>query len=168
MIRIRRFRWSDFRDVLSILQGAFSGFYETFSLDEFNTPRSLYFRLRFGRPIARIKQVLLDQSPASFFDSAHDPVILVAETPEMKVVGVALLSNIAKTVWSLDQIAVLPEYQRQGVGTRLVKEAIAHIKANGGKTITLTTARDKANLVKFYLDLGFTISNEVRMSYSMK
>lgn len=164
MIRTRRFRWSDLESVVPILRGAFSDFYESYGLNDITTFRSLYFRFGFGKIVARTKHALLDLSLKPLFKDTYDPGIFVAETSEDKVIGIAVVNNIARTVWSLDQIAVLPDYQGLGVGTRLVREITSYVRAKGGKTLGLYTDRKNDNLMRFYFDLGFMVSDEIHLT----
>lgn len=168
MIRTRHFRWSDFESIAPILHGAFSDLYGSYGLNDVDTLRRLYFRFRFGKIFARTKHALLDLSLRPLFKDTYDPAIFVAETSQDKVIGIAVANNIARTAWSLDQIAVLPGYQGVGVGTRLVREITSYVRAKGGKTIALYTDGKNDNLVKFYLNLRFMVSNEINMTLDLE
>lgn len=66
----------------------------------------------------------------------------------------------------LVSLAVLPEQQEQGVGTRLVEAAIAHCRANAiGRLIVGTGAWETDN-INFYLRRGFRIINVNRGFFS--
>jgi ribosomal protein S18 acetylase RimI-like enzyme len=168
MIRIRLFSWQDFQSVAYILLTAFPDFYSSLGFSNSNMRRVLYLRLRYGRLVSRIKHVLVDFSPKLLFDSTHDPAVFVAETSENKVVGVATVNNVIKAIWSLDQLAVLPEYRSQGIGSQLVREIVSYVRNKGGKTLSIGTDRNKPHLLEFYGNLGFKVSDEIQMSLDME
>lgn len=168
MIKIRLFKWQDFQSVAYILSTAFPDFYSSLGYSDSHVRRTLYLRLRYGRLVSRIKHVLVDFSPRPLFDSMHDPAVFVAETSENKVVGVAMVTNVIKAIWLLEQLAILPEYRGRGIGSQLVREIVSYVRNKSGKIISIDIDRDKPYLLEFYGNLGFKISDEVHISYSIK
>lgn len=96
------------------------------------------------------------------------------------------ISNYDGRVWELHPMAVLPERQRQGIGTRLVQEFERQVRLRGGLTVLLgsddeddmttlsgidlydntwehiRTIRDKkGHPFVFYQKLGYTITGVV-------
>ncbi|MFB9312485.1 GNAT family N-acetyltransferase [Nocardioides plantarum] len=55
----------------------------------------------------------------------------------------------------LDQLSVLPSYQRQGIGTTLVRAAMEEARWAGYDRMSLTTYRDVPWNGPFYAGLGF-------------
>ncbi len=56
-------------------------------------------------------------------------------------------------------IAVEKEYQRQGIGTRLLDKAICYAKENGKKSLSLEVDENNISAISFYEKQGFeTIS----------
>jgi ribosomal protein S18 acetylase RimI-like enzyme len=70
------------------------------------------------------------------------------------VIGFAMLSRVD---WhaSLDEIHVVPEHGRRGVGTALVREVIATARREGRGRLTLATMRDVPFNAPWYRRLGF-------------
>jgi len=58
-------------------------------------------------------------------------------------------------VWSMSNVAVLPEYRGRGIGGQLVDVAIAHIRRRGGRRIFLDVRHDNALAVALYQRRGF-------------
>jgi ribosomal protein S18 acetylase RimI-like enzyme len=84
-------------------------------------------------------------------------VILVAEQ-EKKVVGFVLGTWDGARAF-LFKMSVLPDFQRRGIGTLLVKEATRKFKEMGAVTIGLSaadgTGGDRNNAIGFWEKLGF-------------
>lgn len=81
------------------------------------------------------------------------------------VVGLALVFDDVGYA-ELVSLAVLPEQQEQGVGTRLVEAAIAHCRANAIGRLIVGTGAWETNNIKFYLRRGFRIFNVNRGFFS--
>ncbi len=63
----------------------------------------------------------------------------------------------------LEDMVVVPETRGQGVGTQLLKQAIAFAKANGCLRITLLTDADNHVAQAFYRKQGFVASSMLPM-----
>ncbi len=57
-------------------------------------------------------------------------------------------------------IDLLPKYQRQGLGTRLMDALIAHLKEKGIPGVMLGVARDNEKGQNFYRKYGFSVVEE--------
>ena len=71
-----------------------------------------------------------------------------------RVVGFAATRVIGQALY-LDQVSVLPEAGRRGLGRRLVLEVIEASRERGLKSVLLSTFRDLAWNGPFYRQLGF-------------
>lgn len=165
MIRIRTLRKSDFEDIIDIMRNV--------CLDASNYTTSslrwrLHYRLRFWKLSTRLKYALKKRSIRYLLAATLDPAVFVAETLKKKVIGLAIVSSMAETVWSLDEIAVHPSYQRQGVGAQLVKAAISYVEDRGGKAIILTVESDNVDAVVFYQGLGFKTLKTIYMGLAIE
>lgn len=60
----------------------------------------------------------------------------------------------------LARLAVLPKYQRFGVGTALVEDMLQRLKQPLIREITVNTQQDNPNSIKLYQKLGFTLTGE--------
>ncbi len=82
------------------------------------------------------------------------PLAWVAVSDE-KIVGVVITNQ----EW-VDDLWVLRERRRQGVGSRLLAQGEAEIAARGYRTFRLRVVRANAVAVQFYLSQGWQIARE--------
>lgn len=52
-------------------------------------------------------------------------------------------------------LAVLPEYRKQGIGERLVNDLVEHLKENGACCLVLEVRQSNAPAISLYTKLGF-------------
>lgn len=72
------------------------------------------------------------------------------------LIGMGRLVGDGSMYWYIQDVAVLPEYQRQGIGSAIVERLISHAQdslAAPWASIGLTARKDKE---PFYEKLGFT------------
>jgi len=70
------------------------------------------------------------------------------------LIGVAI--TIRDTAgWTLDQVAVAPEYQGSGIGSRLIGHVEAEARRHGAPVLFLDTAAMMTDLLRLYRRLGF-------------
>jgi ribosomal protein S18 acetylase RimI-like enzyme len=60
-----------------------------------------------------------------------------------------------ESVWILNDLYVLPEYRRQGVGRQLIETAMRLVKQREDKGLALSTAHDNHSAQGLYETLGF-------------
>ena len=82
--------------------------------------------------------------------------VWVAVTGGGEVVGFAYAAVIDGSC-HLEEVDVLPEYGRRGIGASLVREVRAHAEREGLRGVTLTTYRSVPWNAPFYRRLGFEI-----------
>jgi len=108
------------------------------------------------------------------FGSECDDHCLVAVSGD-KIIGavwVRILDGEIKGFGNIDSetpefaISLFKEYRNKGLGTRLMKEMIAYLKAKGYKQTSLSVAKNNYAL-KMYRKLGFEIIKENRHDYLM-
>jgi GNAT superfamily N-acetyltransferase len=83
--------------------------------------------------------------------------LLVAELRDDTIAGFALAALLDDGSAHLEELDVLPEYGRRGIGTELVAATCRWAKALGHPGLTLTTYRDVPFNAPFYVRLGFRI-----------
>lgn len=94
------------------------------------------------------------------------PCFLVAERPGAGpggsgVVGYAFVtSHFEGRLVHLVRIAVLPAFQGQGVGVRLLAEVVAYARGAGAHTLTLNTQEDNLAARRLYEWFGFRQAGE--------
>lgn len=84
--------------------------------------------------------------------------LLVAELAQ-EIVGYVLAEHQAVEAF-IGRVAVRPSYQRQGIGTRLMVEALNRLKEKGIKTVYLNTQEDNVPSRSLYEGLGFQPTGE--------
>jgi len=96
-----------------------------------------------------------------FYVKAGGNFFVAQDADSSAIVGFVGLLNKGGGVGMIKRMAVIPEYHRQGIGTRLLKEAIAWAQEKGFQKLTLTTG-DIEQAKPVYDRLGFQeISSEV-------
>ena len=95
------------------------------------------------------------------FPAADHSIILFGETP----VG-RLIVNRTDEYLSLTDIAILPQYQKKGIATKLIKQ----LQVEAGIDRPLVLRVDKTNIAAkaLYDKLEFKVIGETEILYSMK
>lgn len=91
--------------------------------------------------------------PEGFEEPSGWTLAVVAELDE-RVVGMARLTELTPDVIVLDQVSVVPEFGRQGIGRGLLLSVAGAARALGYSAITGTTFRDLLFNGPFYATLG--------------
>lgn len=86
----------------------------------------------------------------------EEGVLLTALTPEAVPVGFAA-GSVEENWLHIAEVDVHPDWQRQGVGTQLIRAILDTGRARGLVGATLTTDRLAAFNARFYATLGFEI-----------
>jgi ribosomal protein S18 acetylase RimI-like enzyme len=73
-----------------------------------------------------------------------------------ELVGAVLTSAVAPGVGHTTQICVMPGYQRQGLGRRLIQATIQSLQARRFNALSLTVTAANQRAVSLYASLGFT------------
>ncbi|QQG44855.1 MAG: GNAT family N-acetyltransferase [Candidatus Roizmanbacteria bacterium] len=79
-----------------------------------------------------------------------------------KIVGIYVLQNKNNGVVELKNIAVRKTYQNQGIGKKLVLDAIEKAKSFGAKEIEVGTGNSSISQLAFYQKCGFRITEIVK------
>ena len=102
------------------------------------------------------------QSYKMQFPTAEHSIILIDETPAGSIIVDRSPDHI-----SLTDIAVLPQYQRRGIATQLLRrlqDEAAHAK----KPLVLSVEKSNDRAFKLYKACDFEITGESTFSYSMQ
>ncbi|HML29946.1 MAG TPA: GNAT family N-acetyltransferase [Hyphomicrobium sp.] len=83
---------------------------------------------------------------------------VLAAYNDISVVGMAHLVGDESYV-ELVSLAVRPEFQRQGFGTRLIDAAVRHCRAHKTGRLIVGTGAWETDNINFYLHRGFRIFN---------
>ena len=104
-----------------------------------------------------IEPILLSPAADGRQRDAQPGFLLVAGEPPVGFVHVLLIDGHAH----LEQLSVLPELQRRGIGAALTRAAMAEARAQGFDRLSLCTYRDVPWNGPFYRGLGFTEVTEL-------
>jgi ribosomal protein S18 acetylase RimI-like enzyme len=133
VMRLRSFQLADVHDVLGIWQMTAS------HQKEKETLRVLYEQLAYDRDL-----------------------VIVAEAPDQKVIG-AIVGTIDKNTGFFYCLAVHPCFQKQKVGTALVRELEYRFLQKGVKRIWITVDKGTEKLLPFYQHLGYSNTCSTRL-----
>lgn len=101
--------------------------------------------------------LLADPSPSIVGDYLSRGQCFVAEIDNQIVGEYVLLPTKPKTV-ELVNVAVSPNYQRKGIGKRLVQKAIKQAAQMGYQTIEVGTGNSSLDQLALYQKCGFRIT----------
>ncbi|MUG95645.1 GNAT family N-acetyltransferase [Scytonema sp. UIC 10036] len=76
---------------------------------------------------------------------------------DRQIVGSARLRPLSEDLGSIAYVAILPEFQNQGIGTQLVQKLIAIAAEQNLKTLRVMA---RTNVMNFYNRLGFIAEGE--------
>lgn len=74
-----------------------------------------------------------------------------------RLLGLLLCSRVSADVGHVTQVCVLPEFQRQGVGEKLLELCADSLRVNGCTAVTLTVTERNASAVNLYWQLGYHV-----------
>ncbi len=74
-----------------------------------------------------------------------------------KVAGYVQLEKTADGIYAFRRFAVLPEYQKLGIGRALVSHCRDRATLYGGKKLTLVMINENTKLKDFYISNGFRV-----------
>ena len=86
-------------------------------------------------------------------DNHEDGALHLIAMCDRKIIASARLRELSPKLGSISYVAVLPEFQNQGIGTKLIKKLIAKAQQKNLKTLRLMS---RINAIKFYQKLGFS------------
>ena len=85
------------------------------------------------------------QNPLSLWLVAVDDGHLVGYIGSQSVLGESDMMNVA----------VFPEYRRQGIGRMLVSQLVQHLREKGNRSLTLEVRASNAGAIALYESMGF-------------
>ncbi len=85
-------------------------------------------------------------------DNYEDAAVHLIAACDRKIIGSARLRESSPGLGNISYVAVLPEFQNQGIGTKLIENLIVKAQAKKIKTLRL---KSRINAIKFYQKIGF-------------
>ncbi|MEG3895503.1 MULTISPECIES: GNAT family N-acetyltransferase [unclassified Microcoleus] len=86
-------------------------------------------------------------------DNHEDGALHLIAMCDRKIIASARLRELSPKLGSISYVAVLPEFQNQGIGTKLIENLIAKAQEKNLKAVRLMS---RINAIKFYQRLGFS------------
>ncbi|MGS2721074.1 GNAT family N-acetyltransferase [Paraglaciecola aestuariivivens] len=115
-----------------------------------------------------------NQLPESFHQatlaslvSFYDPSDLLTVIQRSKVLQECLPKPTSKE-WCVGHIAVAQSHRRKGLGKKLIKTMQHQAQANNKSCLSLDVEKSNIDAVKFYLDQGFRIKSESKVTINMQ
>lgn len=100
-------------------------------------------------------QNTIDGLKRAFLQASYFSVAMIGAN----LVGYQLSTRIHETA-HLARLAVLPSYQKNGIGTTLLMDMIKHHQEQGIRTISLNTQSDNQASINIYKKMGFELLEE--------
>lgn len=83
------------------------------------------------------------------------------------IIGVYILLQTLRAKMELVNVAVLEDYQGQGIGKKLIQHAIANVQLQGYRFIDVGTGNSSISQLKLYQQCGFRMV-KIRRGYFVK
>jgi len=128
-------------------------------------------RLLADDPLGATRETVTEPLPASYLDAfrsidadANQSLLLACRGEE--VVGVLQLTFIPSLTYrgswraQIEGVRVASGARSDGVGRRLVEEAVARAEARGCRMVQLTSDKQRPRAIAFYESLGFAATHE--------
>lgn len=102
--------------------------------------------------------LLLADPSKEMVDKYLEQSEVFAAVKDGKVAGVIVLYPLTHEAVEIKNIAVRPEFQGQGIGSYLIKDAVRRAAAKKLKTVFIATADSSIRQLDLYQKLGFEIT----------
>ncbi|MFP3984769.1 MAG: GNAT family N-acetyltransferase [Candidatus Bathyarchaeia archaeon] len=113
---------------------------------------------KFGIPDKYVKKALAEETLLKAMSSGKSTFYIAVENSEMA--GFAQIIHKDHQNVELDRIVVFPPYERKGIGTRMLHQAIDDEKKKGTSTMTVNAGKNELHARKFYEKRGFKLIKE--------
>jgi len=120
--------------------------------------------VKFGIPEEYVKKAFSEEVLVEAVRSGKATFYLALKDRREMLGFVQVIGHDSTTV-ELDRIVVFPEYERRGIGTELLKRAIADQKKERVKAIIVKAGRDEVHARAFYEKNGFKRLKEETLKF---
>ncbi len=86
-------------------------------------------------------------------DNHEDAAVHLVGMCDRKIIASARLRELSPELGSISYVAVLPEFQNQGIGTKMIQNLIGKAQDKNLKAVRLMS---RINAIKFYQKIGFS------------
>ena len=142
---IHSVEYDQLEECLSALHSAFGEIAKTYGYTKESYPSSGAY-------------LTLDDLKSAKYNGVH----MYAACVDGKVAGYVQLEKLGGGVYAFRRFAVLPEYQKLGLGRALVSHCRDRASLYGGKKLTLLMMNDNKKLKSFYKSNGFVVTKVAR------
>ncbi len=141
MVSLDPWQQSHLGDAAGILQAAYAGGLEAELLAQYRTVDGC----------REVLDQVLNQGTCGLFVSEASALA----RQRGRSIGLVVVTEVAPRQGHLPQIAVLPEYQHQGLGRALLNYSLRRLAERGFDTLSLTVSRANDRALKLYRATGF-------------
>lgn len=113
---------------------------------------------KFGIPEEYVKKALAEETLLKALSSGEAIFYIAVETDE--IAGFAQVIHKGDQNVELDRIVVFPFYERKGIGTQLLHQAIHDERKKGTGAMTVSAGRNEIHAREFYEKNGFKLIRE--------
>jgi ribosomal protein S18 acetylase RimI-like enzyme len=145
--RYRQWMASDFDLAPQVITGSYAGHIDSEINDQY---LSIAGAQRFLHNIVRFPG-------CGIFE--EQPSWVLAPPGNQKLLALLLCSRVSAGVGHVTQLCVLPQFQHQGVGKKLMDLCAASLQARGCEAITLTVTEQNTDAVTLYQRLGYRVQH---------
>ena len=110
--------------------------------------------VKFGIPKEYVKKAFSEEA---LVDAARSgkATFHLALKKRHEILGFAQIIGHGSATVELDRIVVFPEYERMGIGTKLLKRAVADQRKKRTKSVIVSAGKDEVHARAFYEKNGF-------------
>jgi GNAT superfamily N-acetyltransferase len=125
-----------------------------------------------GDKLGKVREKFSEPVPEEYFhafeviDKDPSQLLVVAENDSGEVVGTMQLTFIQYLTYrgglraQAEAVFVREDFRGKGIGSELIKFAIAYSKHRGAHLLQLTTDKQRPDAIRFYEKLGFKATHE--------
>jgi len=82
-----------------------------------------------------------------------------------RIIGSVMGGFMGDKGW-ISRLAVLPSWQKKGIGSKLLKTVIDRLKQKGAISINLSIAKSNEDVIEFYKKHGFKVRESILLEQS--
>jgi ribosomal protein S18 acetylase RimI-like enzyme len=143
--RYRRWMASDFELAPQVIVASYAGHIDSKINDQYLSESGAQ---RFLHNIVRFPGCGIFEEQSSW---------VLAPPDNRKIFGLLLCSRVGAGIGHVTQLCVLPEFQRQGVGRKLLELCTTSLRSHDCEAITLTVTEQNTAAVSLYQRLGYRV-----------
>lgn len=114
--------------------------------------------VKFGIPDEYVKKALAEETLLKARASGEATFYIAVENHE--IAGFAQTLQKGEHTTELDRIVVFPSYERKGIGSRLLHQAIEDERRKGARAMTVNAGKNEMHARRFYEKNGFKLTRE--------